>query len=574
MRPGAAPFWLWLLIVLLVPWPYGSAPDPYRFLAASGAVLVALLTTVTRPSPTRAWTVVLPLAGVPWLQVTLRTTVAPGSTLDAGLQLTAFVAAFAALRLLCAESDRRLELAVALVVVGLAQALFGVVQSVVLPSSVYGQATAWTTTPFASFVNHNHFAAVSATTAVVALGLAVHGWKQRWAPARVALSCAAAGVLVIAVLASRSRGGAVTLAIGVCAAALLVFRVRLRLALPIVAAAFAVLLALLPDARARMASLMRPDASVSYRADVAGAALRLAATRPLFGSGLGAFADAVPAVKRGHGRVRTEHAESDVLEFAAETGVTGLLAVAFALSCLFPAIRRNLAARHRRHVTGGAVAASAALVANAFLDFSWRTPAVAVVLVSCLALATAPSSEEIGNRLVPIGPALVLAALLSTCAWRAWAAFEQSRLETLAGDMDRLVALDRLVAAHPWPSELHVERARARVRLPRRATRGLDLEAAAADYRKALTWRPRWAAVWYELGWVEWARGRPREAVAALSEASRHDPGHWDLGVAEARLLHRLGERQSAAAVLRNLAERNPDVPRDQLTALERELPE
>src|SRR5207245_11311160 len=80
-------------------------------------------------------------------------------------------------------------------------------------------------------------------------------------------------------------------------------------------------------ARQRLATVVlgAADPAGGYRLDIARDTLRLAGARPVFGWGLAAFADALPAYKRAPGAVRTVHAESDALQLLAERGAAGLL---------------------------------------------------------------------------------------------------------------------------------------------------------------------------------------------------------------------------------------------------------
>ena len=106
---------------------------------------------------------------------------------------------------------------------------------------------------------------------------------------------------------------------------------------------------------------MRSLSGASFRLDTWKDTLRLAAASPLLGHGLGAFHDAYPRFKRGHGILRVEHAENDYLETLAETGALGLGLALAGLVLVFVSAGRardtapaSGAARRRAGRPGGA----------------------------------------------------------------------------------------------------------------------------------------------------------------------------------------------------------------------------
>ena len=223
-----------------------------------------------------------------------------------------------------------------------AEAVFGAVQWSFAPDRIYVETTPIVTTPFGSYVNHNHFAGLVEMGIVLAASMALGLSRLRGGatPGVVGLGGVAFGLVAVQV-ASRSRGGLIALAAGLLAAGILWARAashrggtRLRLT-PLVIGVLVVIsfgLAVVPDdTRAHLATIFsgRTDSSGDYRLDVARDTMRLWAAHPVLGAGLGAYADAFPAFKRAHGDVRTTHAENDALEFVAEGGVAGLAIAAW-----------------------------------------------------------------------------------------------------------------------------------------------------------------------------------------------------------------------------------------------------
>jgi len=286
--------------------------------------------------------------------------------------------------------------------------------------------------PFGPFVSKNHFAGYVEMAALLAVGLATGlaaesrdrsgalSWIGGPRAGRIVGAWAVAAILVLAVPVSLSRGGVVSLAAGLLAFVLLrtasggaaqdgagrrrdaARRTTLALAAGFgaVALVVAALAVVLPEsARARIGTIAQGggDGSSSYRVSLWRDTLRLAASSPLLGSGLGAYADAIPRFKTGAGDVRVEHAESDVLELAAESGLLGLSTAAAALVLVFrTGWRRIRLDPHRlsRAVRMGGLAALAALTAHSFLDFNLRIPSNALLAALVTAIVLSPASDE------------------------------------------------------------------------------------------------------------------------------------------------------------------------------------
>ena len=191
-----------------------------------------------------------------------------------------------------------------------------------------------------------------------------------------------------------------------------------------------------PQARERMGSL----SGASFRLDTWRDSLRLAASSPLLGLGLGAFHDAYPRFKRGHGIVRVEHAESDYLETLAETGVPGLALALAGLALLLAAAGRGVAEGKDRTVRGvgvGAAAALVALAAHSTVDFNLRIPSNAAL--AALAAAAAAGAAGVRPRPLSRSGAIVLAAgaaavLLAAASLpdRPWLAARQEAVQAAA----------------------------------------------------------------------------------------------------------------------------------------------
>ncbi len=578
-RFDAAAEALFLAAIVAAPWPFGSTHDVARYaLAAVLLVATALwlggLVRSGRGLPRSA----LRAAGLPALgivQLALGRSAAPVWTFEAFLVLTAGLGtlAFWTER----ARDRRAATRFAWVVAGAgaAQAAFGAVQWSLGPDLLYGRAAATMTSPFGSYVNHNHFAGFVVMATLVAAGLTLGSARRaEEIDARtVALGGLTLGLAAV-VVASRSRGGVVALAAGLaclCLGAWAGSRAERRRpatlllggAAVIVVLGFAV--AVVPEAtRTHLSSLLRgPDASGTYRIDTAAATLRLAASRPLLGSGLGAYADALPAFKRDRGEVRTTHAECDALELLAEAGLAGLAAAGWLLAAIASGFADRLAHGrdpHRKALALGAAAAAVALAIHSFFDFNLRIPANALLGAAVAGFAGAPREEprRAGRWTAWLGLALAACAF-GAAGWRAVGAARLERALALPDPQFRIARLDRTLAMHPLLVDGFAARAAAWEALATGPARPWTtrLERAAADLERAVRLRPRWAAAWADLGWVRHLQGDGPGGMSALDRAVALDPTDFRLSAMRAEVLGRRGRAEEAVTEILRTRERS-----------------
>jgi O-antigen ligase len=565
---------LLLLAIVAAPWPYGCAGDVERYaLTAWVAAAVALWlagrarTRAGVPEPALA---ALTLAALAVLQVLLGRAASPQLTLEAALLLA--VGGGAALFWWERGQDRAAARRLCGVVLATcaAQAVFGAVQWSAAPDRIYGH---FATMPFGSFMVHNHFAGLMEMGVVLAAGLAVGHARRGGGLTPASLGLAGLSLaLAAAHMASRSRGGILALAGGLALlAALSAWTTRRGAARPrqmalatglvgLVVLGFAV--AAIPgSARQHLATLLRgtADPSGALRVDLAADTLRLAASRPILGSGFGAYGDAIQAVRRWHGELRPLHAESDALEVLAEGGLIGLLALGWVGHFLW----RGFAARiregrdpFRKGMAVGALAAVGALSLHSFLDFNLRMPSNALVFVSLLGLAASPrTGSSKGGRGVPAVLALVFVLVSAAAAWRAWGAWQVAAVATVTDANRRIAGLDRVLPGHPYDASSRRLRALAWRDIAWQPPRWLPsrLARAEADLHAALVWRPRWGALWTDLGWTLHLQGRQDAAAEAFRRAVDLEPTHVGLGLSRADFLARTGDLPQAVAEVRRL---------------------
>ncbi len=595
---------LLLAALTAAPWAYGGAPEPARYTLAACLLASLTLWAAARArrglgAPALAWRAL----GLPFLalaQAVSGWSVAPWSSIDAALLLSAFlgVSVFWSERARESHAAAR-RLAGVLLVTASAQAVFGAVQQAVAPGQIYGAGTALMTMPYGSFVNHNHFAGFVGLTTLVAVGLA-WGHARRAGeitPTSVALGGLALG-LAATLLASRSRGGVLALVAGLlalCALRALQIAWQGRPVTPwrLAAGAGALLFVgvsaaflLVPaETRAHLLGVFTGagarDSSGAYRLHMAGAALRLWASRPLLGAGYGAFADAVTVHKRGHGELRATHAENDVLEVLGEGGLVGVALLAWLTVAVARRLRERLQqGRDALHsgLVAGAAAALVGLGLHSCFDFNLRLPANALAAASLLGLVAAghvsrargaradadaqplTSSARAWGAAAAVG----LALLAGAAGWRALGAWRLERA-LHAPAAARLGALDEVLAAHPFRAEAWRERGLAWRSLARRpggqpgAAFEARLSRAERDLSQALRLRPAWAEAWGDRGWLRLLRGDAAGARADVDRALALDPTHVGLGFTRAETLARLGDVAGALRQLAHTADVNPD---------------
>ncbi len=270
-------------------------------------------------------------------------------------------------------------------------ALFAVVQSLSWNGRIYWVRESASTGHGGPFVNKNHLAAylnLGLGFALAALLCPAPAGSRRWADPRRLAAAYGAGLIVVGVLNSLSRGGVVAM----LAASAVTFGVLARpkslragagvaVMLGLAALFLAAVGALVPYQR--LATLLE---AAAYNKRVEGweGALRAWSTYPVWGVGLGGFA---VAMLRFYGDLRgrfLSHAENEYVQALTEGGVVGLALVLLALGSVVALGRRALREapdpRQRAPILG-ALFGVVALAVHCLCDFPMHIPAVAVPAV-------------------------------------------------------------------------------------------------------------------------------------------------------------------------------------------------
>lgn len=308
-----------------------------------------------------------------------------------------------------------------LVVYGFAMALFALVQHLAWDGRFYWvRPSTQGGSPFGSFVNHSHFAGYMEMLAPFPLAMLLTGAVKR--DARLLYAFAAA-LMVIAIIASLSRGGWLALAAEmafIIIASLWMKKSRLKFeaaerervlstvnSAGVAGLVLALLLGMIwigPDpvidrvtgSTSSTGITAATDGETFYasRGWIWRDTLELFGSSPVLGVGLGAFQTAYTAYSDGDGSLAVNAAHNDYLQVLAETGIVGALVTLWFITATVVAIKRGLKARDPR-AAAMALASGAGLVAllvHSVFDFNLQLPSNALLFLLLSAVSSTVAS--------------------------------------------------------------------------------------------------------------------------------------------------------------------------------------
>jgi O-antigen ligase len=322
----------------------------------------------------------------------------------------ALVALYAAVFRELGDGVWRRRLGRVVVLTGCAMALEALVQAQVSSGRIYGlyhPDADWAI--FGPYVNRNHFAgymvmaiplALAFTAEAVrdfriALGRRRRGWlaigdpEGSWCVRRGA----EAVVLVVGLVASRSRGGLLAFLVSLAMLPLAFGRLR-KAALPV---GLVLLVALgFADLRPIQQGFLTRGVQNS-RLVLWGDVLPMVRSFPLFGTGMNAFGTAYPRHQHVLKSEWIGQAHNEYLQALTDTGLIG--AVLF-LTLLFSVLRGAWQTAAASPFDAGVLGSLLALAVHNVVDFNWQIPANAATYVALAALA----HRQAARRLDPHGP--------------------------------------------------------------------------------------------------------------------------------------------------------------------------
>lgn len=342
-----------------------------------------------------------------------------GATFSGFLRQCSLVALFSSVLLLVTSTRRLNALMTVIVVVGFAEALYGLVLffagdelGLWAPAQADGVVSG-------TYVNQNHFAGLLELTIPVGFGLLM----SRYPKTGVILGTrdltrllmdyvlSQRGILLFAILImsaalilTASRGGIGSLAIGIAIAATVAaskqgLRAR-ELRIGIVAVVLA-LIAVSWLGTGQFSEKLRTSGLSSNRGDLREISYQIVASSPLMGTGVGTYRWIFPVHKdERFGAYFYEHAHNDFLEVLSEQGVIGFSLLALGVALIF--VRMVQAFRIRRDpLMRGALFASIAgcvsLTVHGLVDFNLQIPANAGYFFVLLGIGSIASTMN-GRR--------------------------------------------------------------------------------------------------------------------------------------------------------------------------------
>lgn len=304
------------------------------------------------------------------------------------------------------DSPRRLRTVTYIIVIfGFVLAFLGIIQAIISPTKIYGMLETKSGSPFGPFVNRHNFAAYMEMTLGLTLGLLFSGAVER---DKRLLYFTAIALMGIALLMTQSRGGLVSFfASLIFLVALTSFKqnekgkeikatgstIFLRIGMIV---AFTILLLWgiayigKDTSLTRFAEQQNLGDPTSSRTEIWQTSIKMFTAHPILGWGLGAYGVGYTQFDTRNGIARPEQAHNDYLQVLTDTGIVGAaLGIFFIVSLFYLGWqRRKTKDIFRRGVAMGALTGCFSLLVHSFFDFTLHITAVALLFLTCVALAT------------------------------------------------------------------------------------------------------------------------------------------------------------------------------------------
>jgi O-antigen ligase len=416
--------------------PLGSLemPQPFRLWIAGGvlfAIVVAVqlvplpnaLLGAISPESLRIWSDadrVASLAGLGAPAAAHPISVDPELTAVHLFRVVSYLAAFLAAALLMRRHRHRSALAFVLGATAVFEAAYGIREAALQRYSIWGWANKVIFNRVTgTFVNPNHFAHYAAIVMPLGVYLAAQAWHEAgpsgvpWRRRVVRLfekhlirfGCGVviAFACLIAILVAQSRGALIAAVAGFAitgaAAGGRRHAVRRGVLVGVAGAALVIVIVLLLGLK--ISRFQEPEtATLGGRGVTVGAAFALWKRFPLFGTGLGTFAEVSSMTGIGTAAILINHAHDDYAEIAATTGIAGLLVALVPLFIGYAALLRATFGRGgeeltwtRRAYQAAALTSITIALVHALIDFNFFIPANPATLAA-IAGAAVPLRER------------------------------------------------------------------------------------------------------------------------------------------------------------------------------------
>lgn len=320
-----------------------------------------------------------------------------GATFSGFLRQCGLVAMFFSVLVLVTSAVRLRALMILMLVVGFAEAVYGLVLFLSVEDLglwAPGQAVG---TVSGTYVNQNHFAGLMEMAIAVGLGLLLGTRRSGGGLSRpsdlarfgldILLSRRGAILFCIlimsaALILTTSRGGTGALAVGISVAIVVAVSKKglrakeLRLGIAAVALALIALLWLGPG---QFSEKLASSGLSSNRADQREVSYRIIEDSSLAGTGVGTYRWIFPIYKdERFGGYFYEHAHNDFLEVLTEQGIVGFLLLTTGLVLILARVMRSFLRRHDPFMRGAlfaTIVGCVSLLVHGLVDFNLQIPA-------------------------------------------------------------------------------------------------------------------------------------------------------------------------------------------------------
>ena len=322
------------------------------------------------------------------------------ATLEAACRSTAYIAFFA-LSLILLQNRARIRLAAyALITSGVLQALYGTLIRFQNLEAL----------PAGTFNNRNHYAAYLVMCLSVGVGVLIanlsgasnRSWRfffrsvvQWMITPKMALRLGLV-VMVIALVLTRSRMGNISFFIGLLltgAIGLVLSKHATKSMVVLIVSLIAIDVLIVGSyfgTQRVIERISHTSGQTEDRGKIAGYAFDMWKDYPVFGSGLGSFPVVFPRYNAEGAAYSYTHAHNDYIEFAAETGILGLVPLGLMVLMSFAAALRAQYLRRDPLMRGLSFASMMGIIAlmiHSAVDFNLQIPANALTFMLLLAFA-------------------------------------------------------------------------------------------------------------------------------------------------------------------------------------------
>ena len=280
--------------------------------------------------------------------------------------------------------------------------LIGIMQYLSWNGKIYWTVPISGGAPFGPFINHNHFAAFANMTALPILALALYQYKEfvrikEWREKGEYIVFFSLVITIMAIFMSGSRGGVVSLIVGVIVMLFILRRegeIRVNLLLlSIILSSVTGLFFIINrwEVLDTLSTLLaaHEDISLLYRLKGWGTAIEIIKDFPFAGTGMGTFSEIFLLYRPESMPTTFKHAHNEYIQFLTEGGLFGLLLVFIPLVYFFmrfnPLLRDDCD-RELLYARMGIFSAMIALLIHNTLEFNMRVPANAYLFSFMLGL--------------------------------------------------------------------------------------------------------------------------------------------------------------------------------------------